>query len=616
MTKIYISENKNTIIKCKETLIAENGKEMHSEIVFIEAFKHIKRHVFKDLNKDMKKYNSEVTIENIKDIQWIITVPAIWNDIAKDKMITWIGNAGLTDENIKDHCLLKYEPDCASLSLQNELLKNKRIQNNITSTSSIQLIDDDNLFDDCKEDIIDLNGCKYILIDAGGGTIDIACHQFMNNNDVKELFYPTGGPWGDKYVDSNFIRMFTQMLGCVYVRTREIDVKKCCNYIQKYIDNYVTFDDAIKIIFSDNIWNYSVHTLNKKYLKIIKDGHQRKVPHKHIVFSLYGATILQSITNYNPTSYFDLIKNFGLTKIKFDNEHNSQTLNVILPHEFIDQIDVIIGINEFSEFLKKYELYQFKNCFSFDINTNELKINKIIWKEILYDPLIIQIIQKVEWVLILTIMKGCKYIYLVGGYTLTPYYQQTIKQYFGLKSKYKINIIIPSKPMLSIVDGAARMGLLKNQNRKYIKQRVLAKTYGETMRALCNDININDYSSEYIQKHANTLKNGSKTLKGYFKVYARKGTCIDAQTKFIFESERMNSNKRTSSGWIYVSDMDNPKTYLDGKKLFKYTIKFPKNDKSTTMITEVTFNETMKLISYPKNFPNKSCTTTVQYDWI
>eukprot|EP00490_Sorites_sp_Unknown_P028364 CAMPEP_0114653440 /NCGR_PEP_ID=MMETSP0191-20121206/9768_1 /TAXON_ID=126664 /ORGANISM="Sorites sp." /LENGTH=133 /DNA_ID=CAMNT_0001868501 /DNA_START=709 /DNA_END=1107 /DNA_ORIENTATION=+ len=71
-----------------------------------------------------------------------------------------------------------------------------------------------NLFDDIKNDDNNpLTGKKYILIDAGGGTVDIACHQFMNNNSVKELYYPSGGPWGDMYVDEPFENILNDLLG-------------------------------------------------------------------------------------------------------------------------------------------------------------------------------------------------------------------------------------------------------------------------------------------------------------------------------------------------------------------------------------------------------------------
>eukprot|EP01084_Bolivina_argentea_P248128 415034_1 len=72
-------ENRDVKIGIKQELTAANGKKMKSSIVFIAAFKY--------LQTLAKTYLKKKRIKNIKDsdIQWIITVPAIWNDNAKIK---------------------------------------------------------------------------------------------------------------------------------------------------------------------------------------------------------------------------------------------------------------------------------------------------------------------------------------------------------------------------------------------------------------------------------------------------------------------------------------------------------------------------------------------------
>ena len=42
-------------------------------------------------------------------------------------------------------------------------------------------------------------GDKYILLDAGGGTVDVACHKILDNGCVEEIVYPTGDKWGSCY---------------------------------------------------------------------------------------------------------------------------------------------------------------------------------------------------------------------------------------------------------------------------------------------------------------------------------------------------------------------------------------------------------------------------------
>ena len=81
-------------------------------------------------------------------------------------MREWAIASGMIDKNLKNHLLLRYEPDCAALSIKHELIeksKNKLLKYE-----------------------------KYILIDAGGGTVDISCHQILDKMSVNELLKPSG----------------------------------------------------------------------------------------------------------------------------------------------------------------------------------------------------------------------------------------------------------------------------------------------------------------------------------------------------------------------------------------------------------------------------------------
>eukprot|EP01083_Nonionella_stella_P004290 12396_1 len=161
-------------IDIRSTLTADNGREYPSELVFIEAFKYIQRESKRFLKKKKIKVKKQ-------EIQWILTVPAIWNDKAKHMMKQWIIKAGLVDANDKTQCKIVYEPDCASLAIQHQL---RNAKNNDSKEANI---DDTPLF--CE-------GEKYILIDGGGGTVDVACHEIMCEFGVKEVLPPSGGPWG------------------------------------------------------------------------------------------------------------------------------------------------------------------------------------------------------------------------------------------------------------------------------------------------------------------------------------------------------------------------------------------------------------------------------------
>ena len=148
-------------------LEATNGVKYSAEAVFIEAFKHLHNETKQWLKKKKIKINDE-------EIGWIITVPAIWNDEAKDKMKHWAIKSGLINESIHNQCKIVYEPDCASLSIQYHIKKRN-----------------DKKLSDYKFE----KGDKYILVDAGGGTVDVACHEILGEFGVKEILHPSGGKW-------------------------------------------------------------------------------------------------------------------------------------------------------------------------------------------------------------------------------------------------------------------------------------------------------------------------------------------------------------------------------------------------------------------------------------
>ncbi|KAJ7353756.1 hypothetical protein OS493_032626 [Desmophyllum pertusum] len=38
-------------------------------------------------------------------------------------------------------------------------------------------------------------GSKYLVIDIGGGTLDVTAHEILTNGNIKEIHQVTGGPY-------------------------------------------------------------------------------------------------------------------------------------------------------------------------------------------------------------------------------------------------------------------------------------------------------------------------------------------------------------------------------------------------------------------------------------
>eukprot|EP01083_Nonionella_stella_P289248 984362_1 len=128
-------------------------------------------------------------------------------------MKQWIIKAGLVNNNIMDQCVIVYEPDCASLAIQKEYFQ-PNLQ--VTDHEEISNPTDDPEYIDEKEEKVESSdgfqvGDKYVLIDAGGGTVDIACHQILDNGSVEEIVYPTGDKWGSCYIDDLYIKLLEEI---------------------------------------------------------------------------------------------------------------------------------------------------------------------------------------------------------------------------------------------------------------------------------------------------------------------------------------------------------------------------------------------------------------------
>ncbi|XP_078325400.1 heat shock 70 kDa protein 12A-like isoform X2 [Crassostrea virginica] len=57
------------------------------------------------------------------------------------------------------------------------------------------------------------SGSKYMVVDAGGGTIDITVHEVQHNGTLKELHKANGGNWGGTKVDSSFRSLLASIVG-------------------------------------------------------------------------------------------------------------------------------------------------------------------------------------------------------------------------------------------------------------------------------------------------------------------------------------------------------------------------------------------------------------------
>ncbi|KAL3881736.1 hypothetical protein ACJMK2_028132 [Sinanodonta woodiana] len=146
------------------------GKKMVAMDVFSAGIKFLK-------DEFSKNCSSQNVMMDDSYIQWVLTVPAIWDDAAKQFMRLAANKAGIPDESL----MVMLEPDAAAMG------------------SSIYSM--------CEE------GDKYLILDCGGGTVDVSIMRKTSKGRVDCIYRPTGGIWGGTKVDDAFQEFLIEHFG-------------------------------------------------------------------------------------------------------------------------------------------------------------------------------------------------------------------------------------------------------------------------------------------------------------------------------------------------------------------------------------------------------------------
>ncbi|XP_069130726.1 heat shock 70 kDa protein 12A-like [Argopecten irradians] len=173
--KMVLHDNANLR---KTTLVSDvTGKK---SLPAIEVFAHAIRFLTGDL---FDTINNQIGGELKKaDIQYVLTVPAIWDDKAKQFMREAARLGGIEGEQL----MIALEPEAASIQCQHIPMGK------------------------------DGGEATYMVVDLGGGTADITVHQrncLGGRSELKELHQATGGAYGGKSVDDAFEHFLCDIVG-------------------------------------------------------------------------------------------------------------------------------------------------------------------------------------------------------------------------------------------------------------------------------------------------------------------------------------------------------------------------------------------------------------------
>lgn len=184
-TALLFQTYKMHLLHLHTTAVAIDGREMPLMTVVAETLRFISERALQKLSEQVGR------IIKTK-IKWVLTVPALWSEEHKAFMRRACVEAGIVDDLNSSNLLLCLEPEGASISVRED-----------SDESVSQQMK--------KTDVV-------MVLDCGGGTVDITIHKLLCDPGEKflceELLPSSGGcEWGSKYVDLYFEEFLKEFFG-------------------------------------------------------------------------------------------------------------------------------------------------------------------------------------------------------------------------------------------------------------------------------------------------------------------------------------------------------------------------------------------------------------------
>lgn len=169
----------------KETMILDDQNNMFKAIdVFALSLKFIKD----DLDEELKKTGYDIEKE---EIQWVITIPAIWNPRSKQFMRMAAEKAGIKGNQME----FALEPEAAAVFVKETKVAKQKVSDDEHALVPFQV------------------GTRFMVLDLGGGTIDISVKEVLTDRALKELHRASGNGLGGDSINLRFFGYFKKVFG-------------------------------------------------------------------------------------------------------------------------------------------------------------------------------------------------------------------------------------------------------------------------------------------------------------------------------------------------------------------------------------------------------------------
>eukprot|EP01083_Nonionella_stella_P171500 585993_1 len=613
--KLKDAQHKMEFVELKEEIATTNNATLKesSSTVFIAQLQHLKEHAFNFIDTHLRrklKLKGNVD-DGWTEIQYFLTVPAIWSDKAKDKMVQWATEAGLITGQIPNQLRIVYEPDCASLSIQHAIFRamkgNKNDENEPEPGAKKKKKKKLKALQPKISINVPLNkGDKYILLDVGGGTCDVACHEVVGEFAIAEVLHPSGGKWGATYIDEKFTKLLSELFSQDLLDIFQMNALKgrqsylkLLNYFlnEAKISYYAKNDDEVSTYHDIQMPSNFVRFVVTQYMIHCEEGSESL----DFQAGLIKLNIkLQKLSKkYKQQDIVAPKADANIVANPNDNEDEGASDNDDGIKDKYKDRDWMIKIIEADDDDEEEEYEE----------DYLLSMHNDVWEN-LFNTIVNPIIKHCKKILSKSQMKAAKYLFLVGGFANSKYFQMRMKNEFG---KYKhLSVIIPELPGLCVVDGASRYGLGKH----FVKVRRLPKTYGIRVSKPKEDLDLKKFPSGFVRKNTEFYKDkNADYVTGCFSILVKKGDAVNIDAKPIKEHfEKSRKNQTSAEIVIYSSPKPNPMSTSskEAKKLGSFNVDLPRND--CKVVVEFIFSSNLLTVyAYPHGQRDKKKQRRVQY---
>ncbi|XP_034020687.1 LOW QUALITY PROTEIN: heat shock 70 kDa protein 12B [Thalassophryne amazonica] len=370
-------------------LEAVNGRRVRAIEVFAHALRFFREHAL----KEVKEQSSSMLEE---EIRWVITVPAVWRQPAKQFMREAAYRAGLVSPDSPEQLLIALEPEAASIYCR-KLHLHQMIDLSLQPITNGLDLDGSRPFDSSFRQAREQlrrsrhsrtflvesgtgelwselqTGDRYIVADCGGGTVDLTVHQIEQlQGTLKELYKASGGPYGAVGVDLAFEAMLCQ---------------------------------------------------------------------------IFGEDFIQNFKTKRPAAWVDLTIAFEARK-RTVAPGRANALNISLPFSFIDYYKRHRG-QSVEAALRRSNMNIVKWSSQGMLRLSQEAMNE------LFQPTIVNIVKHIEELMVKPEVRGVRFLFLVGGFAESPMLQRAMQKALGRSCR----IIIPHDVGLTILKGAVLFGL-------------------------------------------------------------------------------------------------------------------------------------------------------------